>query len=207
LPRNELFITTKVPNTSQGYDNTFRAFDNSMKALNIDYIDLYLVHWPIKATRKETWKALEQLYIDKRVRAVGVANYLEPFLDELASYSDLVPAVNQIEFSPFLYLSGLLEKCTQLGIRLQAFTPLARGKKFENALLKELSEKYQKTVAQIILRWDIQHQVSAIPKSANPLRQKENLSIFDFTIEEVDMRKLDKLNENYRVVDDPMSMI
>jgi diketogulonate reductase-like aldo/keto reductase len=207
ISRNELFITTKVPNTSQGYDSTFRAFENSMKALNIDYIDLYLVHWPIKATRKETWKALEQLYNDKRVRSVGVANYLEPFLDELATYSDLVPAVNQVEFSPFLYLSGLLEKCNQMGIRLQAYTPISRGKKFENALLKELSEKYQKTVAQIILRWDIQHQVSAIPKSANPVRQKENLSIFDFNIEEADMARLDEMNENYRVVDDPITLL
>ena len=115
--------------------------------------------------------------------------------------------VNQVEFSPFLYLSGLLEKCNQLGIRLQAYTPIARGKKHENKVLKELAIKYRKTVAQIILRWDIQHQVSAIPKSANPLRQKENISIFDFNIDEADMRRLDQLNENYRVVDDPMTMI
>jgi diketogulonate reductase-like aldo/keto reductase len=207
IARNDIFVTTKVPNTSQGYDNTLRAFDNSLKALDIEYIDLYLVHWPLKATRKETWKAVEQLYNEKRVRAVGVANYLEPFLDELASYSDLVPAVNQVEFSPFLYLSALLEKCNQSGIRLQAYTPLVRGKKLQHPLFIELAEKYQKTAAQIILRWDIQHGVSAIPKSADEERQQQNLDIFTFEIEERDMERLNKLNENFRIVDDPITML
>jgi methylglyoxal/glyoxal reductase len=207
IARNEIFVTTKVPNTSQGYDTTLRAFDSSLKALDIEYIDLYLVHWPLKATRKETWKAVERLYIEKRVRSVGVANYLEPFIDELAGYSDLVPAVNQVEFSPFLYLSGLLQKCNQSGIRLQAYTPLVRGKKLEHPLLMELANKYHKTAAQIILRWDIQHGVSAIPKSANQERQQENLDVFDFQIEEADMERLNKLNENYRVVDDPIEML
>ena len=149
VARNEVFVTTKVPNTNQGFDNTLRAFDNSLKALDIEYIDLYLVHWPLTATRKETWKAVERLYHEKQVRSVGVANYLEPFLDELAGYSDLVPAVNQVEFSPFLYLSSLLEKCNQLGIRLQAYTPLVRGKKLEHPLLTELAKKY------LFLKFDI----------------------------------------------------
>jgi methylglyoxal/glyoxal reductase len=207
IPRKDLFVTTKVPNTSQGYDNTLRAFDNSMESLNIEYIDLYLVHWPLKATRKETWKAVEQLYKEKKVRAIGVANYLEPFLDELSTYADVVPAVNQVEFSPFLYLSGLLEQCNKSGIRLQAYTPLVRGKKLEHPLLQRLSEKYAKTPAQIILRWDIQHGVSAIPKSADAERQKQNFDIFDFNIEEADMRSLDALNENHRLVDDPIDLL
>jgi len=207
VARKDIFVTTKVPNTSQGYDNTLKAFDKSLEALNIEYIDLYLVHWPLKATRKETWKAVERLYKEKEVRSVGVANYLEPFLDELATYSDLVPAVNQVEFSPFLYLSALLEKCNQSGTRLQAYTPLVRGKKMGHPLLTELANKYQKSPAQIILRWDTQHGVSAIPKSADPHRQKENINIFDFRIEDTDMSRLDKLNENYRVVDDPMGML
>jgi len=207
VARKELFVTTKVPNTSQGYDSTLYAFDRSMKLLDIEYIDLYLVHWPIKNSRKDTWKAVERLYREQRVRAVGVANYLEPFLDELASYSELVPAVNQVEFSPFLYLEKLLQKCSVLGIQLQAYTPLVRGKKLQVALLTELAAKYQKTAAQIILRWDIQHGVAAIPKSANPERQVENLNIFDFEITADDMRKLDELNEDYRIVDDPMRML
>ena len=207
IARNDIFVTTKVPNTSQGYDNTLNAFDNSLKALDIEYVDLYLVHWPLKATRKETWKAVERLYNEKQVRAVGVANYLEPFLDELASYSDLVPAVNQVEFSPFLYLSALLEKCNQSGIRLQAYTPLVRGKKLQHPLLAELAEKYHKTAAQIVLRWDIQHGVSAIPKSADKQRQQQNLDIFNFQLAESDMERLNRLNENFRIVDDPIGML
>jgi methylglyoxal/glyoxal reductase len=207
IARNDVFVTTKVPNTSQGYDNTLRAFDNSLEALDIEYIDLYLVHWPLKDTRKETWKAVERLYNEKRVRAVGVANYLEPFIDELATYSELVPAVNQVEFSPFLYLSALLEKCNQSGIRIQAYTPLVRGKKLQHPLLIELAEKYHKTAAQIVLRWDIQHGVSAVPKSADKERQQQNLDIFDFQIEEPDMERLNKLNENFRIVDDPIAML
>lgn len=207
VSRKELFVTTKVPNTSQGYDTTLRAFDNSMRLLNIEYIDLYLVHWPIKGTRKETWKAVEQLYNDKRVRSVGVANYLEPFLDELQSYSDLIPAVNQVEFSPFLYLESLLERCNSMGTRLQAYTPLVRGKKLQDPLLRQLAAKYHKTPAQVILRWDIQHGVSAIPKSANAERQRENLSIFDFSLSPDEMLQIDGLNENYRLVDDPLRML
>lgn len=207
VERSKLFVTTKVANTDQGYDSTLKAFDKSLALLNIEYIDLYLVHWPIKGNRKDTWKAVEQLYHDQRVRAVGVANYLEPFLDELQSYSDLVPAVNQVEFSPFLYLESLLNRCKKVGIQLQAYTPLVRGNKLSHPLLQELAASYGKTAAQIILRWNIQHGVSPIPKSANPVRQHENLNIFDFSISDSDMRRLDGLNENYRVVDDPIHML
>lgn len=207
VARKDLFVTTKVPNTEQGYDNTLRAFDKSERELDIEYIDLYLVHWPIKNTRKDTWKALERLYQEKRVRAIGVANYLIPFMEELKSYAQILPMVNQVEFSPFLFLEDLLNYCKQAGIQLQAYTPLVRGSKMEHPLLRELSSTYNKTPAQIILRWNIQHGVSVIPKSANPDRQRENLEIFDFKISAEDMDRLDGLNENYRVVDDPMSML
>lgn len=207
LARKDLFVTTKVPNTEQGYDKTLKAFDKSERELDIEYIDLYLVHWPIKATRKDTWKALERLYQEKRVRAVGVANYLIPFLEELKTYAQMVPMVNQVEFSPFLFLRDLLAYCKEAGIQLQAYTPLVRGSKMENPLLMELSAKYQKTPAQVILRWNIQHGVSVIPKSANPDRQRENLDIFDFSISPEDMNRIDGLNENYRVVEDPMGML
>ncbi len=207
IPRKEIFVTTKVGNTDQGYESTLRAFETSSKKLDIDYIDLYLVHWPIKEKRKDTWKALEKLYHEKQVRAIGVANYLMPFLDELKEYAAIVPAVNQVEFSPWLYLKDLMQYCQEQKTILQAYTPLVRGKKFNDPRLLKLAGKYHKTPAQIILRWNIQHGVSAIPKSANPERLKENFEIFDFAISADDMLLMDGFNENLRVVDDPMDML
>src|SRR5689334_488251 len=145
IPRSEIFVTTKVPNPQQGYDSTLKAFDASMKALNIDYIDLYLVHWPIKGKRKDTWKALEKLFIDKRVRAIGVANYLMPFLKELESYRFIIPAVNQIEFSPWLFLKDEFQYCKEHNIQLQSYSPLTRAKKFNDKRLQQLCKKYDKT--------------------------------------------------------------
>ena len=205
IKRGEIFVTTKVGNTSQGFEATLKAFDASLNLLHIDYIDLYLVHWPIKGKRKETWNALEKLYKEKRVRAIGVANYLIPFLEELSTYSETQPAVNQVEFSPYLYLSELLVFCRQRKIQLQSYTPLLRGKKFNDPRLLKLAAKYIKTPAQIILRWNIQHGVSTIPKSANKDRLQENFDIFDFMLEPVDMALLDSFHENLRIVDDPMT--
>jgi diketogulonate reductase-like aldo/keto reductase len=205
VPRNELFITTKVNNIDQGFDKTLRAFDQSMQKLNCDYIDLYLVHWPLRSTRKDTWLALEKLYQEGRVKAIGVANYLIPFLEELKSYAQVVPTANQVEFSPYLYLSDLLKYCQNQSIQLQAYTPLIRGQKNNDPKLLTLAEKYSKTPAQIILRWALQHGVSTIPKSSNLNRLQENFNVFDFEISAEDMQKIDNFNENFRVVDDPMS--
>ncbi|MBP6619239.1 MAG: aldo/keto reductase [Leadbetterella sp.] len=207
VAREEIFLTTKVNDTDQGYAATLRAFDHSLELLQTDYVDLYLIHWPIKATRKETWKALEKIYESGRARAIGVANYLEPFLDELQTYSEIVPAVNQVEFSPFLYLENLKLKCEKLGITLQSYTPLVRGLKMNDERLLNFAKKYEKTPAQIILRWNIQHGVSTIPKSSNLLRIKENFDVFDFEISEEDMLAINAFNENFRVVDDPMLML
>ena len=207
INRQEIFVTTKVNNPDQGYDNALRAFDASMRNLNIDYIDLYLVHWPIRGTRQETWKALEYLYNNQMVRAIGVANYLIPFLEELETYGTVVPMLNQVEFSPFLYLTDLLNYCRQRNIQLQAYTPLTKGKRFNDSTLITLSNKYQKSPAQIILRWNVQKGVSAIPKSANPKRLQENFDIFDFEISEEDMHKMDALNEDFRIVDDPITYL
>jgi diketogulonate reductase-like aldo/keto reductase len=207
IPREEIFITTKVNNADQGYDNTLKGFEESLRKLNCQYIDLYLIHWPIKATRSATWKALEQLYAEGRVRAIGVANYLLPFLEELLPQAAVLPAVNQVEFSPWLYLEDLLSYCRNRHILLQAYTPLVRGKKMEDPRLLALSRKYEKTPAQIILRWVLQHGVSAIPKSSNLLRLQENFDLFDFEISESDMSAIDNFNENLRVVDDPMSLL
>src|SRR6266496_645857 len=207
INRREIFVSTKVANTNQSYDSTLKAFDASVKKLDIDYIDLYLIHWPVKNKRKETWKALEKLFIDKRVRAIGVANYLLPFLKELETYSTIVPAVNQIEFSPWLYLKDVLQYCGKHNIQLQSYSPLTRGKKFNDPRLLKLCKKYDKTPAQIILRWNIEHNVSTIPKSSNPKRLKENFDIFDFSLSKEDVQLMDDFNENFRVVEDPMDML
>lgn len=207
VPRSAIFITTKVNNSQQGYDSALRAFDESMQKLNLDYIDLYLVHWPIKGKRKDTWRALEKLYNEGRVKAVGVANYLMPFLAELQTYATIVPAVNQVEFSPFLYLKDLLEYCKQQSIQLQAYSPLTRGQKFNNPALQSVAGKHGKTPAQILIRWNLEHRVSVIPKSSSRERLKENFDVFDFSLDEADMKLLDGLHENFRVVDDPMDML
>lgn len=206
VPRNEIFVTTKVWQSDMGYDKTLRAFETSLKKLNIGHIDLYLVHWPIRAKRKETWRALEKLYSEKQVRAIGVANYLMPFLNELETYMQIVPVVNQIEFSPWLFLKDELNWCQSKNVLLQAYTPLVRGQKFSDPTLDAMAKKYGKTPAQIILRWNIQLGISTIPKSSNPTRIKENFSIFDFTLLDEDMTALSKLHENYRAVEDPMEL-
>ncbi len=206
IPREEIFVTTKVANTDQGYDAALKAFDESFKKLNIEYIDLYLVHWPIKGKRKDTWKALEKLYNEKRVRAIGVANYLIPFLEELKEYSTTVPMVNQVEFTPYLFLKDLMDYCNSHTIQLQAYSPIVRGRKNDDPKLVALAEKYGKTPVQMLLRWAIQHNVSVIPKSSNSKRIEENFNIFAFEISKEDMQKMDAFNENLRIVEDPMDM-
>jgi methylglyoxal/glyoxal reductase len=205
--RKDIFLTTKVNNSEQGYDSTLRAFDLSMKKLNCEYIDLYLVHWPMKETRKETWRALEYLYSSGQVRAIGVANYLLPFLDELDTYKTINPTVNQVEFSPYLFQKELLKRCQEQHIQLQAYTPLLRGQRFDDTRLIALAVKYQKTPAQIILRWAIQQGISTVPKSSNLVRLKENFDIFDFELTAEDINYMNTFNENLRVVEDPMELL
>ncbi len=207
LSRGDVFLTSKVDNGDQGYDRTLRGFDASLKALGTDYLDLYLIHWPLRDTRADTWRALEQLHAEGRVRAIGVANYLVPFLDELLPQAAVVPMLNQVEFSPWLYLKDLLDYCRERHIVLQAYTPLVRGKRFQDPRLLALSAAYGKTPAQIILRWLLQHGVSAIPKSANRERIRENFAVFDFALSPADMAHIDGFHEGLRVVDDPTPML
>jgi methylglyoxal/glyoxal reductase len=204
LARGEIFLTSKVNNPDQGYDSTLRAFERSLGNLRTEYIDLYLVHWPIRGKRRETWKALEKIYVDGQVRAIGVANYLIPFLEELGTYANIVPAVNQVEFSPYLFLKELYHFCKKQDIQLQAYSPLVRGKKFEDPKLVSVARKYGKMPAQIILRWDIELGVSPIPKSVNTQRLKENFNVFDFSLSKEDVALIGNFNENLRLVDDPM---
>jgi diketogulonate reductase-like aldo/keto reductase len=207
VPRNEFFITTKLGNSDHGYDQTLKAFDLSLSLLDMEYIDLYLVHWPIPGKRKETWKAMEKLYEEKKVRAIGVANYYEPFLDELSNYAHISPMVNQVEFSPFLQPAGLLDRCKKDNILLQAYTPLIRGRKMDDPRIQKLSAKYGKTPAQVILRWDIQHGVCPIPKSVTRARLEENIDVFDFAISEEDMEILNGCDEGLRICEDPMDYL
>lgn len=207
VPREEIFVTTKVWNHQQGYDSTLRAFEGSQRKLDIGYIDLYLVHWPVRGQRKDTWKALETLYSERQIKAIGIANYLIPFLLELEEHATFVPAVNQIEFSPFLFLKEEYDYCKTRGIQLQSYSPLTRGKKFNDPTLLGISAKHGKTPAQILIRWNLEHAVSVIPKSSSRKRLQENFDVFDFTLDEEDMKLLNGLNENFRVVDDPMHML
>jgi diketogulonate reductase-like aldo/keto reductase len=204
LRREEIFITTKVNNADQGFDSTLRAFDESLKKLQTDYVDLYLIHWPIKGKRKQTWLALEKIYASGKSKSIGVANYLIPFLDELNGYAEIVPAVNQVEFSPYLFPGKLLEYCRTKNILLQAYSPLARGQRMDDPRLVKLAKKYGKTTAQIILRWDIQLGISTIPKSVKPERLRENFEIFDFQLDQEEIDYLKTFDEKLRVADDPM---
>lgn len=201
--REDIFITTKVWDDDQGYEKTLKAFERSLKALQTSYVDLYLIHWPVTNLRNETWKALEKLYEEDKVRAIGVSNFTINHLNGLMESSLTVPSINQVEFSPFLYQKELLEFCTNHGIIIEAYCPLTRGQKLDNPQLKTTGKKYRKTSAQVLLRWGIQHNVIQIPKSGNRDHIIENLNIFDFYLEDEDMKTLDNLNEDFRNVDDP----
>lgn len=200
--REEIFLVSKVWNTDQGYDSTLRAFEESLKKLKTDYLDLYLIHWP-KEKNKETWKALERLYKEKRVRAIGVSNFKVHHLEDLMSVCEVVPMVNQVEFHPKFPQTEVHEFCKRHNIQLEAWGPLMQGKVFEIELLNELAKKYNKTVSQIVLRWDLQMGVVTIPKSINPVRIKENADIFDFEISEEDMKLIASLNTGERIGPDP----
>ncbi|GCE28994.1 oxidoreductase [Dictyobacter alpinus] len=202
VSRNELFITTKLWNANQGYDSTLRAFDESRKKLGIDVVDLYLIHWPVKGKYKDTWKAMEKLYRDGSIRAIGVSNFQVHHLNDLFESSEVVPAVNQIELHPLLSQTELRTFCQQKGIQVEAWSPLIQGN-HDLPLLKELADTYHKTPAQIILRWDLQHGIVTIPKSIHTERIRENADVFDFTLSDADMQRLDGLNRNERTGADP----
>jgi diketogulonate reductase-like aldo/keto reductase len=207
IPREEIFVTTKIDNCNQGYDETLRSYAQSLLDLGLEKVDLLLIHWPIKATRKDTWKALEKLYADGLVGAIGTGNYLLPFLHELNEYSSITPAVNQIEFSPFLNLKEELDYCQRHQICLQCYTPLMRGNKHDDPRIVQLAQRYNRTPAQIILRWAVQQGFSTIPKSENPNRIRENFGIFNFELLDQDIHALNNLNENFRIVDDPIRLL
>ena len=207
MKRDELFITSKVGNDEQGYEGTLRAYDQSLKRLQTDYLDLYLIHWPMRHTRKETWRALETLYSEKRVRAIGVSNYYEPHLEELFAYASVIPAVNQFEQSPFLYRPDLLGYCRKKGIQPEGYSPLVRGREASNQVLEDIAQKHGKSTYQILIRWALQHGIVTIPKSTNQERIKANFNVWDFKLTGDDMQRLNTLNADIRVADDPMDYL
>ncbi|MDN3017000.1 aldo/keto reductase [Paenibacillus sp. BSR1-1] len=206
VPREELFITSKVWNSDQGYESTLMAYETSLEKLGLDYLDLYLIHWPGKTKYKETWKALEKLYKDGRVRAIGVSNFKVHHLEDLLKDAEIKPMVNQVEYHPHLSQKELLAFCQKEGIQLEAWSPLKQGQLLNDPVITEVAAKYGKSAAQVILRWDLQNKVVTIPKSIKEHRIIENADIFDFELSLEDMEKIDGLNKDERVGSDPDEM-
>lgn len=194
IKREEIFLVTKLWNDDHGYENTIKAFNKSLEKLQVEYIDLYLIHWPNKLNA-ETWRAFEHLYKIGKVKAIGVCNFKIGHLEELKATAEIMPMVNQIEIHPLSSKDTMLDYCNKNNIQLVAWSPIMRGKIFSNELIIALAEKYKKTIAEIILRWHIQRGVIPIPKSSNEERIKENFDIFDFEISKEDMDIIDSLNE------------
>ncbi|MEQ2528650.1 aldo/keto reductase [Robertmurraya yapensis] len=208
VAREELFVTSKVWNADQGYESTLQAFETSLQKLGLDYLDLYLIHWPgqDKERFKATWKALEKLYKDGRVRAIGVSNFHVHHLEELLEDAEIKPMVNQVEYHPHLAQKELKSFCQNHGIQLEAWSPLKQGQLLDDPTINEIAQKYGKSAAQVILRWDLQNEVVTIPKSIKEHRIIENADIFDFELSHEDMEKIDGLNKDERVGSDPEVM-
>lgn len=198
IPREELFVTTKVWIDDDGYENTINAFNKSLDKLGLEYIDLYLVHWPTENI-KETWRAMEYLYKERKVRAIGVCNFTVKQLEEIIGFSEINPMVNQVEIHPKRSEKELLKVCKRHNIIVQAWSPIMRGQLSSNTIIKKLSQKYNKSEVQIILRWHLQNNVIAIPKTSKLNRIKENIDIFDFEIEKEDIYEIDSINKNERM--------
>lgn len=199
VPRSDIYITTKVWNDDQGYEAALRACDESLKRLKIDYVDLYLMHWPVSGLRNETWKALIRLQQLGKTKAIGVSNFMIRHLDELLAKTNIVPAVNQIELSPFIQRKQLVAYCRNKGIVVESYSTLSRGKRCSDERLAAIGNKYGKTAAQIALRWALQSEIVIIPKSVHKERIIENASIFDFEISAADMATINALDENFSV--------
>ncbi|QIW20293.2 aldo/keto reductase [Bacillus thuringiensis serovar andalousiensis] len=203
ITREDLFITSKVWNSDQGYETTLAAYEESLKKLELDYLDLYLVHWPVEGKYTDTWRALETLYKEERVRAIGVSNFQIHHLQDVLAGAEMKPMINQVEYHPRLTQKELQAFCKEQGIQMEAWSPLMQGQLLDNETLQEIAHKYGKTTAQIILRWDLQNEVVTIPKSTKEHRIVANADIFNFELTKEDMEKIDALNENHRVGPDP----
>ena len=203
VPREQVFVTTKLWNSDHGYDSAIRACEQSLRRLGLGYIDLYLIHWPVPEFRSESWKALMELKSRGVCRSIGVSNYTVRHLQEVLDGSGEVPDVNQVEFNPFLYQEELLRFCNEKEIALEAYSPLTRGYKLRDPRVAEIARRYSKSPAQVMIRWSLQHDLVVIPKSARPERIRENSEVFDFEITAEDMLALDGLSESLHTDWDP----
>ena len=196
VKREDIFLVTKLWNDDHGYDKTIEAFNNSLKRLQVEYLDLYLIHWPNKLNA-ETWRAFEDLYKAGKVKAIGVCNFKIGHLEELKKTAKIMPMVNQVEIHPFSTKNNIINYCKDNNIKVVAWSPISRGRVLSNELMIDLSQKYKKSIVQIVLRWHMQKGVIPIPKSSNENRIKENIDIFDFEISSEDMKAIDSLDEGY----------
>lgn len=203
VPREELFITSKVWNTDQGYDETLRAFEVSLKKLGLEYLDLYLTHWPVKEHFVDTYRAIERLYDEKLIRATGVSNHNAHHLEKIFAKANIMPMVNQFEVHPRLTQEPLRKFCTEHQITVTSWSPLARGRLLSEPTLKHIGDKYEKTPAQVIIRWHLQNGLVVIPKSVTPERIFENINVADFELSLSDIKTIDALNLNERSGSNP----
>ncbi|SDM47924.1 aldo/keto reductase [Sediminibacillus halophilus] len=209
IPRDDLFITTKVWNGDQGYENTLRAFDESLKRLNLDYVDLYLIHWPTPEYDDyvDTYKALEKLYKEEKVRAIGVCNFEIEHLERILNECKIKPVLNQVECHPYLTQTELKAFCAQHDIFVEAWSPLDQGgEALKDNVIQKIADSHSKTPAQVILRWHLQNNTIVIPKSVTPSRIEENINVFDFELSPVEIEKINKLNKNRRNGSHPNDM-
>lgn len=203
LSRGELFVTTKLWNADHGYDATLRACDSSLERLGLEQIDLYLVHWPVERLRVATWRAMEKLLADGKARAIGVSNYTVSHLDELLAGAREAPSVNQVELHPFLQQRELVAFCRGAGIRVEAYSPLAKARRMDDPVVLRAARKHGRTAAQVLVRWGIQHDLVVIPKSVRLERIRENSDVFGFHLDAEDLAALDALDEGFRTSWDP----
>ncbi|YBV93375.1 aldo/keto reductase (plasmid) [Bacillus sp. PK9-021] len=203
ISRENVFVTSKVWNADLGYDATIAAYETSLKKLGLDYLDLYLIHWPVEGKYKEAWRALETLYKEGKVKAIGVSNFQAHHLKDLMEDAEINPVINQVEYHPRLTQKELQAFCEKHHIQLEAWSPLMQGELLDNEVLTEIANKHNKSVAQVILRWDVQNGIITIPKSTKEHRIVENASIFDFELTKEEMERIDELNQNHRVGPDP----
>lgn len=202
VPREDVFVTTKVWNSDQGFDNTLRAFDKSQENLNLDYIDLYLIHWP-KTQSTDTWKALEKLYQDGMVKAIGVSNFKPHHLDDIFKICDIKPMVNQVELHPWFNQKSLRDLCAEHQIQIEAWAPLGRGDLLEHPVVVEIAKKHDRAPAQVLVRWHLQNGIVTIPKSSKPERIQSNADVYGFELDEEDMNRINGIDENKRLGPDP----
>ncbi|MFF2857822.1 aldo/keto reductase [Peribacillus sp. NPDC058002] len=203
ISREDLFVTSKVWNADLGYESAIAAYEKSLKKLGLDYLDLYLIHWPVEGKYKAAWRALETLYKEGKVKAIGVSNFQIHHLKDLMEDAEVKPMVNQVECHPRLTQKEVQAFCKEQGIQLEAWSPLMQGELLDNDVLQAIATKHGKSVAQVILRWNIQNGIVTIPKSTKEHRIVENSSIFDFELTEEEMNQIDGLNQNHRVGPDP----